>query len=132
MCEWFNDNCVGITGQRIVTSKTASNVGKYVGIGTSGCSGVCRDIASYTPYYNMPMMSWAAGMPDLSDRTVYPNFFRTRIPHTAFTYAWLKVAQICGWQQIVVIMAEETRFRGHFELMKREIGNYGLTVALEA
>merc|ERR1719506_2129786 len=30
MCEWKNDNCVGITGQRIVTSSTSSNVNKYV------------------------------------------------------------------------------------------------------
>ena len=78
MCESYNDHCTGITGQRVVTSMTSANPSKYVAIGTSGCSGVCRDIASYTPYYNMPMMSWAAGMPDLSDRLTYPNFFRTR------------------------------------------------------
>jgi len=132
MCEWKNDNCVGITGQRIVTSSTSSNVNKYVAIGTSGCSGVCRDIASYTPHYNMPMMSWAAGMPDLTDRVVYPNFFRTRIPHTAFTYAWLKVAEICGWTKFAVFIAEEARFRGHFELQLREIEKAGSKTVFQA
>ena len=93
-CEWYNDNCDGYTGQRIVSAKLDENPEKYVAIGTSGCSGVCGHIARYTQHYNMPMMSWAAGMPDLTDRTLFRNFFRTRIPHTAFTYAWLQMAKI--------------------------------------
>jgi hypothetical protein len=131
MCEYYNDQCIGKTGQKIVTSRTMDDPNKYVAIGQTGCSGVSGTVGSYTPTYNMPFMSWAAGMPDLTDRVAYPNFFRTCIPHTAFTYAWLKVAEFCNWTKFAVIMAEEARFRGHFELMKREIRNAGREVALE-
>jgi Ca2+-binding EF-hand superfamily protein len=132
-CEWYNDNCHGYTGQKIVSAKLHQNPEKYVAIGTSGCSGVCGHIARYTQHYNMPMMSWAAGMPDLTDRTVFRNFFRTRIPHTAFTYAWLQVAKICDWKTIVLVMAEEARFRGHSNLMKETIhAEPGMSVAFEA
>jgi hypothetical protein len=117
MCEYYNDGCKGITANQIVTSRTTSNPSKYAAVGQTGCSGAVGTVATYTPVYNMPTMSWAAGMPDLTNRINYPNFFRTRIPHTAFTYAWLKMAEICEWTHFVVVLAEEARFRGHFELM---------------
>ena len=55
MCDWYNANCVGITGQRVITSMMAEYPAMYVGIGTSGCSGFCDNIASYTPDYTMPL-----------------------------------------------------------------------------
>jgi len=133
MCDYYNDNCVGRTGQKIVTAKLFEHPQKYAAIGQSGCSGVCNDLGAYAPFVRMPIMSWAAGMPDLTKRWPnFPNFFRTRIPHTAFTYAWLKVAEVSGWRKMALIMGEEARFRGHNDLMVSEMGKAGVEVAYEA
>jgi len=132
MCEYFNNDCTAKTAQKIVQGQSTKNSTKFVGVGSTGCSGVSNTLSSYTWTYNMPIISWASGAPDLSVRTTHRNFFRTVIPHTAFTFAWIQVYKLCGWEQIVVIMAEEARFRGHFTMHKEEIGRAGLKVAFEA
>ena len=54
----------------------------------------------------------AAGGPELSNRTRYPGFFRTRVPFTPFSSAWLAFATLCGWNRLGVVVGETERFAG--------------------
>merc|ERR1719272_2899322 len=132
MCEYYNNNCHAKTAQKIVQGRSSIYTDKFVGVGSTGCSGVSNTLSSYTWTYNMPIMSWASGAPDLSVRPVHRNFFRAVIPHTAFTFAWIQVYLACGWNKIVVIMAEEARFRGHFEMHKTETKKAGCEIAFQS
>merc|ERR1719272_1992257 len=118
MCYYFNQGCNAKNGQKIVQGQSSLFATKYVGVGNTGCSGVSNPLSSYTWTYNMPIMSWASGAPDMSDRTTHRNFFRTVIPHTAFTAAWISIYDICSWKKIVLILAAEGRFRGHFRFQQ--------------
>jgi len=132
MCDSYNDQCDALTATQIVSDRLQVYPNKYVGVGIVGCSGVCKYIGSLMYFYKMALVSFAAGMSDLTDRKKFPNFFRVRQAHTSFTWTWIKVFKVCGWKKIALILAEEGRFRGHFEHMKSESQKAGLEVAYES
>lgn len=77
-----------------------------VGLLGSGCSPGAMAIAptAYQAYY--PMVSNSATRPSLSDRKLYPNFFRTILPDTFFCAAWLALAKMLGQASVAVIIGD--------------------------
>lgn len=77
-----------------------------VGLVGSGCSASAKYIApiAYQAYY--PMVSNAATRPVLSNRELYPNFFRTVIPESLFCLPWLSLAKMLGQPIVAVVIAD--------------------------
>jgi ABC-type branched-subunit amino acid transport system substrate-binding protein len=77
-----------------------------IGLLGSGCAGTALNIA-YTAYKaRFPMISNSATRPGLSDRSTYPNFYRTIMPDTFFNDAWIAMAKMLGQTQVIPVIGE--------------------------
>ena len=48
-------------------------------------------------------LSWGGASPLLSDRRLYPRFFRIAAPDTRFNYARIELARLFNWKKIATI-----------------------------
>eukprot|EP00959_Pyramimonas_sp_CCMP1952_P168140 3513670-Pyramimonas_sp.AAC.1 len=63
--------------------------GGPVGLIGGGCSGGTMAINNVAYMANVPIVSALSSNPGLSDRSKYPNFWRTVMPDTQFAGAWM-------------------------------------------
>ncbi|CAK0836431.1 unnamed protein product [Prorocentrum cordatum] len=83
---------------------------KPVGFLGSGCSGGAMDIAKTAFYARVPMVSNSATRGSLSDRSAYPNFFRTIMPDSVFGAAWVATARNLGHVRISASCGETAQW----------------------
>jgi len=77
-----------------------------VGLLGSGCAGTAMNIAQMAYLARWPTISHTATRPALSDRSIYPNFWRTILPDTFFNAAWMAMAKMLGRTSVIAIIGE--------------------------
>jgi len=77
-----------------------------VGLLGSGCAGTAMNIAHVAYLARWPTISHTATRPALSDRSTYPNFWRTILPDTFFNAAWIAMAKMLGQTSVASVIGE--------------------------
>jgi len=77
-----------------------------IGLLGPGCSSASLALANIAAKIHMPLISNAATRVSLSDRSKFPNFFRTIMPDTAFNAAWVGLALMLNQSSIVPIIGD--------------------------
>nr|AAW38958.1 putative pheromone receptor CPpr9 [Cyprinidae sp. EA-2004] len=77
----------------------------------------------------IPMISYLAGCPCLSDRQKYPNFFRT-IPSDFYqARTMVQIAKRFGWTWIGAVIADSDNGHGTLQALEEEIKGTGICLA---
>ena len=62
-------------------------------------------MATMTGFFQIPQISFAS-LPELSDKTRFPYFFRTILPNQYLSYAFMKMSRALKWEYISVVYLE--------------------------
>lgn len=100
----------------VTTQETASmtqtwgmdTVGSFPVAVVPTCSREVMKILELVNKGRMAMVSPGATNPVLSDRTTYPNFFRTVMPDTFSAAAWVTMVKVLGQSSIVSVLGPDT------------------------
>ena len=121
---WLDSECSGTTGRKRLTEGLLAT--SYVGLIGDGCSGSCMAVAELTPVYRLPQISTACTFPDLSNREVYPTFFRTVTPDTKFNDVWAQFARDVGYTDIAVFHDQPGTYQA--QLFNDKLSEMGIGV----
>jgi hypothetical protein len=103
-------------------SKTWTNkqVPRPVGLVGGGCSKTTMQVNSLALHTNFPIVSGTSTFPALSDRTKYPNFWRTIQPDSMFMGAWLAMLKMLGFSKMSTVIGEATVWSSYVEVLLKE------------
>lgn len=99
-----------------------------VGLLGPACSGTSLNIASTAFYARMPLISPASTRPALSDRSQYPNFFRTIMPDTFFNAAWIAMCTSLGVTSITSVVGDTENWGSMGETLATVAAAQGVTM----
>eukprot|EP00931_Biecheleriopsis_adriatica_P065756 TRINITY_DN40233_c0_g1_i1.p2 TRINITY_DN40233_c0_g1~~TRINITY_DN40233_c0_g1_i1.p2 ORF type:complete len:517 (+),score=83.42 TRINITY_DN40233_c0_g1_i1:86-1636(+) len=105
-----NDDCRHDESSKMLLQAITDEPSKFVALVGTGCSSTSKATASLAPIIRMPHISWASVAADLSNRALYPTFFRTRVPDSSANTVWLRLASLFNWRKLVVAKGGDDRF----------------------
>ncbi|XP_072015945.1 gamma-aminobutyric acid type B receptor subunit 1-like [Amphiura filiformis] len=103
---WNDTQCDPSLGTRVLFDQLYNEPQKLLLAG-DGCSISSQAIAGTAYHWNLNTVSYAASSPALSNRDVYPYFFRTIMPDTMFNPARIRLLREFGWNKVGVIHGKE-------------------------
>jgi len=74
------------------------------------CSVVATRVAQIATFYGLPMISWAAASPLLSDKDNFPFFARTVGPYTVFNKNMPAILKLFGWKHVAILSSNDDLF----------------------
>lgn len=93
-----------------------------------GCSVVCQPLALLAAAWKIPIISWGASSPDLSDKNIYPTFFRLEAPFSARAPVFDSIADMFGWKKIGILVTIMDVYRLTAIAVKEEMERQGKEV----
>ncbi|XP_077984600.1 gamma-aminobutyric acid type B receptor subunit 1-like [Glandiceps talaboti] len=76
----------------------------------AACSEVSKHIAQIVPYWNLVMLSYASTSVALTNRELYPTFYRTVAPDSAHNAARTAFLRHFRWKKVAVLFQDEELF----------------------
>ncbi|CAF4780718.1 unnamed protein product [Rotaria sp. Silwood1] len=107
----------------------AASASNIVGIVGPVLSRETPIIAEFGERVGIPVISYAATDPDLSDRNAYPAFYRTVPSDNAAATAIVKLFLRFNWTSCIIIYQNDAYGSGGEKALTKELMNNGLTVA---
>ncbi|CAK0839895.1 unnamed protein product, partial [Prorocentrum cordatum] len=108
---------------------TSANMsGGPVGLIGGGCSGGTMAINNVAYMANVPIVSALSSNPELSDRSKYPNFWRTVMPDTQFAGAWMATTKVLGFSDMTVVIGETSVWTPHAASVLRQSEAHGVAL----
>jgi catechol 2,3-dioxygenase-like lactoylglutathione lyase family enzyme len=103
---------------------------KFFSMGGFFCFTVAERMANQAPAMYLPHVSWGTAGPDVSKRSQYPGFFRTRVADSMISYAWVKFCESLGWMYLGILrgVAEV----GSYHYWKQQINDLDAFLASDA
>ncbi|CAF4079928.1 unnamed protein product, partial [Rotaria sordida] len=86
-------------------------------------------IAAFAHSDNIPAISYAATEPDLSDRNVYPNFYRTVTSDAAVTLPIVKLFTRYNWTSCIMIYQNDEFGSGGMEVISNAFSENNLIIS---
>lgn len=125
----LSESTVQLDGCQCLQSKAAiQNVIGIVGPTTSSKSVYANEILSFT---NLPMISYAATSPILSDKNLYPNFFRTVPPDTLQARLIGELFVKFQWTYVSIITTDSSYGRTGKSALNEEFQKRKICVAVD-
>ncbi|XP_038052445.1 gamma-aminobutyric acid type B receptor subunit 1-like [Patiria miniata] len=93
-----------------------------------GCSLATEPTAQASHFWNLIQISYAASSPKLSDRLLYPRFFRLYQPETTFNLAKLTLIKKFNWTKVATIYESLPLFSLTFAEFHHEAKKAGIEV----
>ncbi|XP_033627262.1 uncharacterized protein LOC117290084 [Asterias rubens] len=106
---WSNTMCNAGLGTRRLFELIQQPPQKLMLIGPA-CSTTAQAVAQTAFYWNLITISYSVGSPALSNRLVFPKFFRTYMPDTLLNKARLHIIRDFGWKRVATIHENEDLF----------------------
>ena len=79
----------------------------FHGIVGPGCSDGAVDVARVVRHFDLGMVSYGAEDAELSQRSIYPLFFRTSFSGDFYKFAWLKVIDYFKWTRVATVRGSD-------------------------
>ncbi|NWZ22932.1 TS1R3 protein, partial [Asarcornis scutulata] len=94
-------------------------------------SDLCLVTAKLFSFFLIPQVSYGASSEKLSNKELYPSFYRTVPSDKKLVEAVVLLLNKFGWNWIATIGSDDEYGRGAQELFLRIVGNYSICVAYE-
>ncbi|XP_064396472.1 gamma-aminobutyric acid type B receptor subunit 1-like isoform X2 [Halichondria panicea] len=108
----------------IVLQDQAKNVTKIMFFG-GGCSLATEPLAALAGrFYEIPMLSYGASSPALSDNQMFPKFFRTLPSETQANSARIAVMNKYGWTKVATLHETEAIFTSSADNFHKQYDDY--------
>ncbi|CAK0788109.1 unnamed protein product [Prorocentrum cordatum] len=108
---------------------TSANMsGGPVGLIGGGRSGGTMAINNVANMANVPIVSALSSNPGLSDRSKYPNFWRTVMPDAQFAGAWMATTKVLGFSNMTVVIGETSVWTPHAASVLRQSEAHGMAL----
>ncbi|XP_078684311.1 gamma-aminobutyric acid type B receptor subunit 1-like [Branchiostoma floridae x Branchiostoma belcheri] len=92
------------------------------------CSSVSKSLAQVVPLWNLVMVSYASTSPALSDRKLFPTFFRTEAPDSSHNAARRAFIQYFDWQNVAVLYQDQEMFSLSVDAMVQDFEDANITL----
>ncbi|XP_066286143.1 gamma-aminobutyric acid type B receptor subunit 2-like [Branchiostoma lanceolatum] len=92
------------------------------------CSSVSKSLAQVVPLWNLVMVSYASTSPALSDRKLFPTFFRTEAPDSSHNAARRAFIQYFDWQNVAVLYQDQEMFSLSVDAMVQDFEDANVTL----
>ncbi|XP_078603230.1 gamma-aminobutyric acid type B receptor subunit 2-like [Branchiostoma floridae x Branchiostoma japonicum] len=92
------------------------------------CSSVSKSLAQVVPLWNLVMVSYAATSPALSDRKLFPTFFRTEAPDSSHNAARRAFIQYFDWQNVAVLYQDQEMFSLSVDAMVQDFEDANISL----
>ncbi|XP_031555480.1 gamma-aminobutyric acid type B receptor subunit 2-like [Actinia tenebrosa] len=96
-----------------------------LGAGYSSCSTVVAALAGLNPW-RIPQISYASTSPALSDKILYPYFYRTIPDDTSFNAPRFAILKTFNWSHVGIIYQDEDIHRAAVEHLQLDIRSRGM------
>lgn len=83
-------------------------------------------VAKQAEQLNLPLVSFQATAPVLSDAEMFPNFMRTIPPDGPLTYTIVQLAKNLDWQYVVIVFTENTYGNGAYREIRPQLAEAGI------
>ncbi|XP_014667767.1 PREDICTED: guanylate cyclase 2G-like [Priapulus caudatus] len=121
-----NTDCNAATGlERIVHLWSAGHVDAFIG---PGCDDVCYGCALLAGKWGMPIISWGCMLPEFSDKTTFPTFYRTVSPYQYTSQLVIGLMRHYGWRRLALITVSDPLWQLASRLTKVELQEAGFEV----
>ncbi|XP_070553587.1 gamma-aminobutyric acid type B receptor subunit 1-like isoform X2 [Ptychodera flava] len=90
----------------------------------SACSEVSKHIAQIVPFWNLVMLSYASTSVALTDRELYPTFYRTVAPDSAHNAARAAFLHHFRWKKVAILRQDEELFSLMTDRMQSYLEEY--------
>ncbi|CAF1329662.1 unnamed protein product [Adineta steineri] len=100
-----------------------------VGIVGPSFSREAEMIATFADSIGLPVISYSATAPDLSDRIVYPAFYRTVPSDNAAAFAMVELFNRYNWTSCIIIYQNDVYGFGGARIINEIFNKHGLTVS---
>ena len=111
----------------LITALAVNNTNS-VGIVGPACTAATEPAAIVASYYNLASISYAATSDDLDNKVTYPTFFRTAPDLASEASAMVPVMQQYGWQNLLVVIAEDILQEGVLDDIIAQLDQGGLNL----
>jgi len=105
--------------------KDSFDIHGYIG---APCSVSCTRTGQIANFYEMPMISWAAASPLLSDKQNFPVISRTVGPYTKMNPICMAIMDFFGWQSAAILGANDDLYSSLGELLLSDMEASGYNV----
>lgn len=88
-----------------------------------GCSVSTVPIARTTPYFGLTQVAYSATSPELSQRALFPTFFRTSVSDLAISKPVIELCKQYNWHHVATLQEQDEMFTttmNHFHYLLRE------------
>ncbi|XP_038073128.1 uncharacterized protein LOC119741448 isoform X2 [Patiria miniata] len=106
---WNDSKCDAGLGTRLFFDQIRLPPQKLMLIGPA-CSTTAQAVAQTSFYWNLITMSYSAGSSALSNRVVFPYFYRTYMPDAMLNRARIRLIKEFGWQRVATIHENQDLF----------------------
>ncbi|XP_020897182.1 gamma-aminobutyric acid type B receptor subunit 1 isoform X3 [Exaiptasia diaphana] len=97
----------------------------FLGAGYSKCSTVMAAMAGLKPW-RIPQISYSSTSPQLSDKTIYPYFYRTIPDDTSFNKPRITLLQTYNWTNVAILYHDVGIHRAAVEHLQEEMKKEGI------
>lgn len=125
----FDDECSGTKANHILLEKQLIYPDTFVFMTGLGCSTAAMAVASIAPIILLPTVSWAATATELSDRSVYPFFYRSVVSEAAQVEAAFQMAVQFLWKTMVIVKGPDARFGLLASIVAEYTATKGIAIA---
>lgn len=128
---WMSSTSTGMASSTPPTKNLSrtwdgERVPSPVGLVGCGCSKTTFQVNTLALHTNFPIVSGTSTFPGLSDRTKYPNFWRTIQPDSRFMGAWLALLRTLGFSKMSAVVGETTVWSSYVEMLLKEAEEQGV------
>ncbi|CAF1433810.1 unnamed protein product [Rotaria magnacalcarata] len=126
--EWHSIETVGHGIETLRDTCKVLSISNVAGIVGPGLSSEAHVIASFAKTIGIPAISYSATDPDLSDRSDYPNFYRTIPSDKIAAKAIVKLFEKFHWKSCILIYQNDAFGMGGNKIITDELNKNNLTV----
>ncbi|CAF3232890.1 unnamed protein product [Rotaria socialis] len=126
--EWHSIETVGHGIETLRDTCKVLSISNVAGIVGPGLSSEAHVIASFAKIIGIPAISYSATDPDLSDRSDYPNFYRTIPSDKMAAKAIVKLFERFHWKSCILIYQNDAFGMGGNKIITDEFNKNNLTV----
>eukprot|EP00933_Yihiella_yeosuensis_P052686 TRINITY_DN507_c0_g1_i11.p1 TRINITY_DN507_c0_g1~~TRINITY_DN507_c0_g1_i11.p1 ORF type:complete len:1432 (-),score=300.11 TRINITY_DN507_c0_g1_i11:1113-5198(-) len=124
---FLDDKCDPKIASQLVLEKMSTK-DTYIGLGGTGCSQVCSQVASTLTAIRLPMLSYACPSKDLSDSLAFPDLNRMGTVTTPFSKVIREVGSRYGWTRIFVVSGDVQEYGTEAEGYAKTFRSLGFQV----